>query len=839
MSIKHIIYTLLLTCLYFSAFAQNDCQDALIVCGNSNFTNLNATGFGIQELNGSNNCASQENNSLWLQLNIKTGGTLGFTLIPTSADINIDFDFFVFGPNATCGNLGQAIRCSTTNPLASGASNNRTGMNSIAADVSEGPGADGNNYVKWLTVQAGESYFLVIDRPIGSSNFSLQWTGTATFHDKPSFNPIPGGISADLHVCDDNNDGRAKFDLEINTPILLSTQPDIVISYHRNQNDATVGQNPINTSTPFTSLTAGQTIYARITNTLTGCFDFTSFRLFADPKPVFNNPQNIVTDLQACDDDGSDDGMYTFDLFKYMTMYLGSQTNIQFTVHLTEADANAGTNPVLNPTSYQNISNPQTLYYRMQNTLAGCYSTKPVTLSVKTVPVFNNPLNINTNLAACDNDGTADQKTTFDLTVHEAMFTGTQTDVAFTFYLTADDAQNGTNAIPTPEAYINTASPQTIYVRLGYTAAECFAVQSFTIRVNPIPVFNNPGTISLKIEVCDSDTVDDNSTVFNLTRHAQMFTGNQANIQFTYYLSDADAQGAANAIANPAAYRNTVSPQTIYVRMENTVTGCYALNSFDIEVVNLLAAGQPADIAQCDTNRNGIQVFNLAQNTPLLQNGNTATFVRYYRTQADAENQLNSLPVNYSNAAPYTDETIWARLQNSGGCFGYDIKSFTIKVHNIPQIDFTVQTTDFTVDDNSITIIMDGMQDFEFSLDNVNYTDNPVFTSLQWGLYTVYVRSKTLCKTEQKEVVILNYPRFFTPNGDGHNDTWRIPLLQLYPGAQITIFDRFGKLLYNFTSNSTGWNGTYNGIPLPSTDYWFVLKFADNRIIKGHFSMLR
>ena len=171
----------------FLIYSQNDCTDALIACGSSNFSDLNATGAGTQELSNSNTCSSQENNSLWFKVNIKTGGTLGFTLTPTLADgsantnLNIDFDFFVFGPNATCDNIGSAIRCSTTNPIAAGQSNNLTGLNENNQDTSEGPGSDGNSFVNWITTNDNDSYFIVIDRPIGSSNFKLDWTGTATF----------------------------------------------------------------------------------------------------------------------------------------------------------------------------------------------------------------------------------------------------------------------------------------------------------------------------------------------------------------------------------------------------------------------------------------------------------------------------------------------------------------------------------------------------------------------------------------------------------------------------------------------------------------------------------
>ena len=135
------ILTLFLLLNSILIFSQNDCSDAIVVCGNDGYQNLTAIGVGIQELNGSNTCGSEENNSLWFKVTINTAGNLGFTLTPTdelgntNTDLVVDFDFFLFGPNVDCGNIGQAIRCSTTNPLAAGSSSNLTGMNTTETDT--------------------------------------------------------------------------------------------------------------------------------------------------------------------------------------------------------------------------------------------------------------------------------------------------------------------------------------------------------------------------------------------------------------------------------------------------------------------------------------------------------------------------------------------------------------------------------------------------------------------------------------------------------------------------------------------------------------------------------
>ncbi|MGK4569401.1 T9SS type B sorting domain-containing protein [Flavobacterium sp. 3HN19-14] len=87
--------------------------------------------------------------------------------------------------------------------------------------------------------------------------------------------------------------------------------------------------------------------------------------------------------------------------------------------------------------------------------------------------------------------------------------------------------------------------------------------------------------------------------------------------------------------------------------------------------------------------------------------------------------------------------------------------------------------------------------------------------------------------------MLLNYPKFFTPNGDGFNEKWQIKFAVFEPGMQIYIFDRYGKLITGFDSESQGWDGTYNGHPLPSDDYWFKVIRADGTIYRGHFTMKR
>jgi gliding motility-associated-like protein/uncharacterized repeat protein (TIGR01451 family) len=119
------------------------------------------------------------------------------------------------------------------------------------------------------------------------------------------------------------------------------------------------------------------------------------------------------------------------------------------------------------------------------------------------------------------------------------------------------------------------------------------------------------------------------------------------------------------------------------------------------------------------------------------------------------------------------------------------------------------------------------------------------FTNVPSGEHTIYVQSADGCgDVLTTQVIVLNYPRFFTPNGDGYNDYWQVIGLENQPDSRIYIFDRYGKLLKEISTTGQGWDGTYNGHQLPSTDYWFKLSYRDpmtneSNEFRSHFSMKR
>ncbi|WP_322549858.1 T9SS type B sorting domain-containing protein [Flavobacterium psychraquaticum] len=130
-----------------------------------------------------------------------------------------------------------------------------------------------------------------------------------------------------------------------------------------------------------------------------------------------------------------------------------------------------------------------------------------------------------------------------------------------------------------------------------------------------------------------------------------------------------------------------------------------------------------------------------------------------------------------------------------------------------------------------------------YQLDQGSLQTSNVFEGVSAGPHTITVVDSEGCTYLVQDVLVIDYPKYFTPNGDGYNDTWNIVGLQDQENAVVFIYDRYGKLIRSIRpADPTGWDGTYNGKQLPSTDYWFTVDYLENgaaKQFKAHFSLIR
>ena len=186
-------------------------------------------------------------------------------------------------------------------------------------------------------------------------------------------------------------------------------------------------------------------------------------------------------------------------------------------------------------------------------------------------------------------------------------------------------------------------------------------------------------------------------------------------------------------------------------------------------------------------------------------------------------------------------------LEDSGSTFECSSsKMFEVTISEAPKIE------DVSVDigANSLNYIINTTTpgNYEFALDNENgpYQDSNRFNNISLQNHTVYVRDKEGCGTVEwlveQDLTVNGFPKFFTPNGDGVNDFWGfIPPIETGESniSVIYIYDRFGSLLAQLSPDTKGWNGIFNGRPLPESDYWFKALTISNKEVKGHFSLKR
>ena len=942
-------------------------------------------------------------------------------------------------------------------------------------------------------------------------------------------NPIPSPATpTDLEVCDLDNDGFEVFDLESRTLEIINGELDIAISYHETQSDADMDLNAL--VSPYTNVVMDeQVIYIRAENTVTGCFNTSEsliIRVLPSPEVPVDIDEYVICDTNI-------DGFAQFDLSVKDAEVLGAQVATDFilTYHVTLLDAESGSNPIVNVTNYTNVTNPQTLYIRLESILNGCVTTTGFfDIRVELPPEAIQPLP----LELCD-DAIADEITVFDLSVKDTEITGGQASWSVSYYETDADAQSEVNAVDS-ENYTNTsvnglpANPQTLYVVVTDTDTGCVDYTTLTIRVLPNPT---PSLDPSDIELCDDLNPGDMEEEFDLTVNEVYIINGEAGVTVTYYELEEDADLGLNAIVDPTAYTNTSTPQTIYVRVTNDITGCYTIVMFDIIVNPLADVIGVTDFILCELNTDGIDEFDLTSKDSEVLNGQDPTLftVTYHESQVDADDLNNALVSPYTNLTnpqqifvaitnnvtgcsistpvfnlevheaaeattplmpfeecddemdddgdpsnnstqfdltPVTDiadldptsvqsqvldgqdpanyivtyyetmsdadlgvnplpfiyenivnpQVIYVRVDNDtpgvallnldlgaltgaldfnvdgvfdtidtdgDGVFdlidvdgdtisdGFDLdmdglidfidldgdgigdlvdlnndgvvdNSFdssscyaiapvTLVVHPRPVFDLEASytlcvdingteildvpvldtelttpayafewslngtvivgategsyvpteggtysvvvtdtatgcsnmdlpvtteviesspptsiisevTTDAFSELHIIEVTVTGPGEYEYSLDGGAWQDSNVFVNVLAGDHEVTVRDKKGCGLIKDTVTVMDYPKYFTPNGDAYNNTWNIKGFADQPSTKIYIFDRYGKLIKQISPSSAGWDGTYNGNPMPTSDYWFVVEYYDlktgkQKEFKAHFTLKR
>jgi len=122
------------------------------------------------------------------------------------------------------------------------------------------------------------------------------------------------------------------------------------------------------------------------------------------------------------------------------------------------------------------------------------------------------------------------------------------------------------------------------------------------------------------------------------------------------------------------------------------------------------------------------------------------------------------------------------------------------------------------------------------SLSNASIT-TPTATPSATTTYTITSNENNCIYTDEVTVYVqpnISIPNTITPNEDGYNDTWSISNIHNYPGAQVSVYDRWGQRVFYVTGYTAAkeWDGTNNGLRLPSATYYYVIELRTSGVSK-------
>jgi gliding motility-associated-like protein len=656
-----------------------------------------------------------------------------------------------------------------------------------------------------------------------------------------------------LALCDDGPTtvpvAQTVFDLTVKNNEITGGLPGYTVDYYLTQADALAGTNPIPDYTAYTNTANAQTLFVAVTGSPALCRSFTThtIRVLPLPVPVSADIPALVT----CDDN-LPQGSEIYDLTTNEDLIRDNDPTLVFEYYESQADAESQTGMIADPTQY--VGGSITIWIRvMKNTGTDylgdfCYVLVQQQVILNPLPVVP-ALPVTYRICDAANSGVA----TFVLDSMDDDLLAADplqdpADFTITYHLTPADAVTGAN--PLANLYENILNPQTIYAHVVNNATGCVNPSgAVTLSVEA----GATATIPTPYQVCDTDT-DGSLTIDLNTLFDATVLGTQTAPLFTiaYYPTEADALAGTNVIATPAAF--TTLSTTVYGVVTNATTLCPSTPAAISITVEPLA--DPVITSDTGGDTICVDFTSGTLNSGLVLDsgvsGTGYTFQWYHDTVLTTETGPT-----YNVIDPLTGAGNYTVVATSTfGCVSAASAPFTVLQSGPAEIPpgtvgYTLSNAFSDVQTITVSIQGYGAGFYQYQLDQGPIVDNGgVFVDVGPGTHTVTVYDfegndfDLRCQADLviQDIQMINYPHFFTPNGDGINDHWNIVGLDGMDTVKIYIFDRYGKLLKQISPSSPGWDGTYNGQPMPSTDYWFSVYYPETGVskeFKAHFSLKR
>jgi len=346
------------------------------------------------------------------------------------------------------------------------------------------------------------------------------------------------------------------------------------------------------------------------------------------------------------------------------------------------------------------------------------------------------------------------------------------------------------------------------------------------------PVIGEPETLAL----CNGDTSID------LTDASENLIGPNGNVssyRVLYYDSVQDIEDS-QTISSPQSYPFE-NGKTIYAQVQDEQSGCVSeIVAFELTAFDFPDYSLPENLIFCvDFSGNVISNTSVGED---LGNG-------YFYEWFDGDSLISTSAVITFDDFPSSTEISVRISHPESGCV-LNFNTTPVAVSRPEVLSISISGSDFgdgyTVTADPENGIGEDFAEFEYRLDNGNWRDNNIFSKVPPGSHTITVREKNGCgETTSESFFLVGYPRFFSPNADGFNDSWGLITDENISIKELYLFDRYGKLIKELNPNGgKGWDGTFNGKPLPADDYWFKVRFidektGDHREYMANFTLIR
>ncbi len=636
-----------------------------------------------------------------------------------------------------------------------------------------------------------------------------------------------------LIQCDDDTDAISDFNLTEKNNFISANFALETFTYFTTFAAANTNNTAFQITTPTIYNSGNATVWVRVENANT-CFSVAQLNLIVSVTQI--NTTTFHRDFTVCDDNlpSDTDGISAFDFSSVTTdiqaILPPPLSNYTISYYANNADALAESNEITTPSNYRNvILNQQDIYVRVDSILDNaCFGLGPfITLTVEALPIAY-PI---TNYKECD-DASNDGIYSFNTSSLESDLLQGQTNKTITYFNNANNPLQDANGVfitsPFPATFTTTS--QTIKVRItnNITATNngipCFdeTTVQFIIDVKPNA---NPIPTNLTTK-CDDEldpAIQNGLFTFNTSTFETTILNGQSGMNVTYTLQNGTVlpsiaptftTGTQNVLVTITNPLNTTCPSTMIIPFVVN-----PIPNIDLTGDELICTNLPTFVATLNAA--------ITDGTPI-----TNYTYQWYLDGAILSSET-SYSITVNTAGIYTVEVATVPQ----GCIV--TRTIDVVASNIATIDEIIVTD--LVDNNTIEIIVSGTGNYVYSYDDSAFQESNIFTNVPMGIHTVYVQDANGCGTVYQVISVLGVPQYFTPNGDGYNDTWNIKGAsdQFYYKSIIHIFDRFGKLLKQISPIGNGWDGTYNGKEMIGDDYWYSIQFDDGRSTKGHFSLKR